>query len=220
MCDMTHWYVWHDSFHVHCMYVTWFIHLCDMTHSYVWYESLHRFEQQLCTPWAFTCVTWLFYMCDTTPSYVWLHSCHMCDMTHFMCIACVWHDSLICVTCLIHMCNMTHRTGSSSSSVLPGLSHVWHDSLICLWHDSFECVTWLISQVRAAALYSLGNYMRQERDAGSDSIGIRQYIHRNTYRYTYEYTYTYTYEYTYTYTYTYTYMYMYMYICTYIYTYT
>ena len=35
----------------------------------------------------------------------------------------VWHDSFICVTWLIHMCDMTH-------------SYVWH--------DSFICVTWLI----------------------------------------------------------------------------
>jgi len=33
------------------------------------------------------------------------------------------HDSLICVTWLIHMCDMTH-------------SYVWH--------DSFICVTWFI----------------------------------------------------------------------------
>ena len=36
MCDMTHSYVWHDSF----ICVTWLIHTCDMTHSYVWHESL------------------------------------------------------------------------------------------------------------------------------------------------------------------------------------
>jgi len=55
------------------------------------------------------------------------------------------HDSFICVTCLIHMCDMTH-------------SYVWHDSFMCatwpirtcdmthsyVWHDSFTCVTWPI----------------------------------------------------------------------------
>ena len=35
MCDMTHSYVWHDSF----ICVTWLIHMCDMTRSYVWYDS-------------------------------------------------------------------------------------------------------------------------------------------------------------------------------------
>jgi len=36
MCDMTHSYVWHDSF----ICVTWPTHMCDMTHSYVWNDSL------------------------------------------------------------------------------------------------------------------------------------------------------------------------------------
>jgi len=40
---------------------------------------------------------------------------HMCDMTHSY----VWHDSFICVTCLIHMCDMPH-------------SHVWHASFACV----------------------------------------------------------------------------------------
>jgi len=54
----------------------------------------------------------------------------------------VWHDSVICVTWLIHMCDMTH-------------SYVWRDSFICVtwhihmcdtthscvWHDPFICVT-------------------------------------------------------------------------------
>jgi len=52
----------------------------------------------------------------------------------------VWHDSFICVTWLIHVCDMTHP-------------YVWHDSFICVtwliymcdlthlyvWHDSFTC---------------------------------------------------------------------------------
>jgi len=29
ICDMTHSYMWHDSF----IYATWLIHICDMTHS-------------------------------------------------------------------------------------------------------------------------------------------------------------------------------------------
>ena len=51
----------------------------------------------------------------------------------------VWHDSFICVTWLIHMCDMTH------TYVWP-LSHscVARDSFVCVWHDSFICVTWLV----------------------------------------------------------------------------
>jgi len=46
-----------------------------------------------------------------THSYVWHDSficvtwlIHTCDMTH----SCVWHDSFICVTRLSHICDMTH----------------------------------------------------------------------------------------------------------------
>ena len=60
----------------------------------------------------------------------------------------VWHDSLICVTWLIYMCDMTH-------------SYVWHDSFICVtwlihmcdmthsgvWPDSFICVAWVVDFV-------------------------------------------------------------------------
>ena len=91
-CDMTHSYVWHDSF----MRVTWLIHACDilihmfdMTYSYVWRDS-------------FICVTWLIHMCDVTHSHA-------------------WRDSFICVTWLIlhqsstrgllsaSCCDMTHQ---------------------------------------------------------------------------------------------------------------
>ena len=44
---------------------------------------------------------------------------HMCDMTHSH----VWHGAFICVTWLIHMCDMMN-------------SYVWHDAIIF--------VTWLI----------------------------------------------------------------------------
>jgi len=57
----------------------------------------------------------------------------------------VWHDSFICVTWLLQMCDATP-------------SYEWHDSFICVtwllhmcdatrsyvWHDSFICVTWLL----------------------------------------------------------------------------
>ena len=57
---------------------------------------------------------------------------HMCDMTHSY----VWHDSCICVTWLIYMCETIH---------------VWRDAFLCVtwrihvcWHDSFLCVKWRI----------------------------------------------------------------------------
>jgi len=47
MCDMTHFYAWHDS----CVCQTCLIHMCTMTHSYIFYDS-------------FKCVPWLIHMCD------------------------------------------------------------------------------------------------------------------------------------------------------------
>jgi len=145
MCDMTHQYLWHDSFTcVTCLthICAWLTHMCGMTHSHVWHDSL------TCVAWlismchmthshaghdSFICVTWLIHLCSNTPSYALIldnmsdmtHSSvrhdfitrfiHMCGMTHSY----VWHDSFICVTWLVHMCNMTH-------------SHVWHDSFMCV----------------------------------------------------------------------------------------
>jgi len=82
MCDMTHLYVYHDSFTC----VTWLIliHICDMTHSYAWHALF------ICVT-SFVCVTRLICLCDMTHSYV-------------------WHDSFTRVTwlILIHMRDMPY----------------------------------------------------------------------------------------------------------------
>ena len=57
------------------------------------------------------CAKTLIHMCDWNWLCVWHDSFH------------VWHDSLVSVTWLIHMCDMTH-------------SYVWH--------DSFISATWLM----------------------------------------------------------------------------
>jgi len=51
MGDMTHCYVWRDSF----VCVTWLIVTCDVTRLCVWHDSLLR-------------VTWLVCVCDMSPS--------------------------------------------------------------------------------------------------------------------------------------------------------
>jgi len=136
MCDMTHSYVWHDSF----ICVTYLIHMCDISHSYVWHDS-------------FICVTWLMHMCDMTHAYVW-HDLFvgiswlmkMRDMTRsyvrydsFICMTWLihtrdmthsqaWHDSFMCVTCLIHICDIPRGPTSTSPRVL----QVCSDPHICL----------------------------------------------------------------------------------------
>jgi len=54
MCDMTHSYVWHDSF----LGVTWLIHMCDMTYSYVWYDScpgVWKIQKKSCSHFTYFC---------------------------------------------------------------------------------------------------------------------------------------------------------------------
>jgi len=63
ICDMTHSYVWHDTF----IRVARFVHMCALTHSYVWHDP-------------FICVTCLIHMWDVTQShhtslrYAWVMS--------------------------------------------------------------------------------------------------------------------------------------------------
>ena len=124
--DMTHSYVWHDSFNVWRDYlyawhdsficvslshghdwfvrVTWLVHICDKT--------------CLCVTWLFHMFvpwTWLIHICDTTHSYLWhdLFICvtwlfHMCLCPVEMTYSYVCHDLFMCVTWLFHMCEMTH----------------------------------------------------------------------------------------------------------------
>ena len=106
MCDLTHWYVWHDAF----IFATWLIHMCDMTHScmtlaYVWQTHSYVWHDSLI--W----VTWRI---------------HTCDMKHLL----IWHDSFTCVTWLIHTCDMTHLhvCHDSCHTCDKLMSHVCHDS--------------------------------------------------------------------------------------------
>ena len=117
MCDMPHSHVCHASF----IHVKWHIQTCDTTysyddmrHAYMWHDS-------------FMCETWRIHMCDMTHSYVrhdksmWptsqgtgqtlnrkSHSVACLIHMHGMIHSRVWHDSFICATWLIHMCDRTH----------------------------------------------------------------------------------------------------------------
>ena len=110
MCNMTHSYVWRDSF----IFVPWLIHMRDKTHAYVWHGPFSHLRH-----FSFMCVTWPIYMCDMTHSCVWHDSLirvtwpiqsltsvliYICDMTHLY----VWHDVFMCVTWPFNTCDMTH----------------------------------------------------------------------------------------------------------------
>jgi len=156
MCDLTHSYVWQDSF----VSVTWLIRMCDMTYVcmhmcdviglYVWHDSV---TCVLCD--AFICGTWLIHVCvfdfkpkpKTKPqpriwhsasggmtfSLIALHF-HMYDMAHSY----GWHEPFVCVTCLVDAqrwrwkqsrCNFRMLWRKMCTSDMTH-SYVWHDSSI------------------------------------------------------------------------------------------
>ena len=124
--DMTHSYVWHDSF----IRVTWLICTCDMTLSYVCVHMRRTWHIQMCVQ---MCRIWHIHVCDMTPSYV-------------------WHDSFICVTWLLHVCDITFSyllanvQDVANPYVCANVQDVTHPYVwqSYVWPDSFICVTWLI----------------------------------------------------------------------------
>ena len=102
----------HDSF-IRTMtnsYVPWHIHMCHdtficaMTYSYV--------------PWLIHKVQWLIHMWHDSVDR-WADSTNgiVRSLIELDAYSHVWHDSFICVTWLIHICDMTNP-------------HVWYDSFI------------------------------------------------------------------------------------------
>jgi len=162
ICDMTHWYVWHDSpireKHFSCLgrlcrtMCDWYVWhdtlIRDMAHGHVWYGSL------ICVTWRIDmwhdlliCVTWLTHAWDALLyHYEWV-------MSH------TWlsHVTHINDSCHVSMCHVTEISNkfrpakswrSTSLASLPlcstrsDLIFVGHDTLIrdmihwYVWHDS------------------------------------------------------------------------------------
>jgi len=150
-CNLMHSYVCRDSFTC----VIWLIHVRDMTRMNLVPSQLDHISAKV------LCVTCLFLMWrDSFP----------CSMTHpYVC-----HDSLICLTWLIHTRDMTHlfmwhdsyEAGALPTRPCQGVvcdmtrldiyskkshSHLqWKNSFFCnmthsyVWNDSFIRVIWLI----------------------------------------------------------------------------
>jgi len=80
------------------------------------------------------------HMCDMNSGYIYCDS-----FTRAIGIFChTRHDSFICVTWLIHMCDMTPRyvCRDSLSICVPWLIHMCAMTHSYMRHDSFICVTW------------------------------------------------------------------------------
>jgi len=130
MCDMTHLYVWHDPF----ICVTWPIHMCDMTHFSEWHDSL------ICDV-TFVFATLLVHMWrDVVPLFAtWLIHTWRVSFVGDMAHSYMWHASYMCVTRLIHKCDL-------ACSYVTRLLCLRHGSLICnsnMTH-SYATATWLI----------------------------------------------------------------------------
>ena len=155
VCDVTHSYVWHDSF----AYVVWLIQTCDTTHSCVWHDpfflDVYDTSDKTC---VHVCVTWLVRMCGISRTngschthYVYMmgsHTPYMHDIAHSYVMYDIG-DMTHYVTWRFHIWRMCDPTHSYM------IHAVWHESLICVtwlidlwsvWHDSLiseMCVTWL-----------------------------------------------------------------------------
>ena len=74
---------------------------------------------------------------------------HLTGMSLLICVT-LWNASFICVTCLIHTCDMPRSYTWHASSFFFRTTHShtqYITSLICgwVWHDHFLPVTWLIT---------------------------------------------------------------------------
>ena len=144
ICGITHsymtwiWYACHDSFI--CM--TRLIYTFDITHSYVCHGTLTCDTNTN----AYTNKSWHTNECLV--SHVCLCMCVFVCVCVFVCICVwsmsdsyVWHYSFICVTLLIHMCDMTH-------------SHVRHDSSTPMFlrhaNESYRKYECLMSHVQTS----------------------------------------------------------------------
>ena len=137
MCDLTHLYVWHDTF----IRVTWLFHACA-----TWLIAPVRYD-------SYTSVIWLiqyyllltldrrkYHVCLLSQSHAWHASSfiratpliHVCDIS----LTRAWHDSFtITFYWLMVVINITS---------LSRPTHIRDMTHSHMWHKTFTCVTWHI----------------------------------------------------------------------------
>jgi len=125
MCDMTHSYMWHDSF----ICVAWLIHICDMTHSFEWHDS-------------FICMTFVVFVYIFVHIYVWVMS-HLLTIhvTHMneSCQTYGWVMSHIWMSHVKHMDESCHTYEWVMSNIW--MSHVTLMNQSCHTHG------WVMSHI-------------------------------------------------------------------------
>jgi len=120
MCDMTYIYMCDMTYSYMCDMT--YSYMCDMTYSYMC-DMTYSYVKR--STWTIPmCATWLIIFSRRVTALV-LRRVPL--MSHSY----VWHDSFICVTWLIHMCDMTH-------------SYVWHAPFVSATWLIYKYVTWLI----------------------------------------------------------------------------
>jgi len=143
MCDMTHAYVWHDSF----ICGTWLIHTLDITQSHVWHDtslcSLASFQLHCVTTHScvghdsFIRATWLIPMFPRQPfsclylrAHVWMsRDTHINESRDIY----GWDLNQSWTSHVTHMDESCHTyTGVESHR---GVSHVWTMHKACHTHD-------------------------------------------------------------------------------------
>jgi len=82
----------------------------------------------------------------------------MCDVTRWY----VWRDSLIYVTWLVHILEEEGAIPKTTIHCIPWLMTMCDMFDSYVWHDSFICVSWLVHLCDMTRLYSVGGGNHQE----------------------------------------------------------